>query len=1040
MKKDPCNFLLYDYQFSCDKENSYPAGFNVLKMSPHSDNLAMIQSGHFAISFPGNWHCLHAKDVSDFRLELNLKENLAKEPTFLLYFRGEKKGTKALYLEMNRGGDLDFGILDGIHYEVLQKKALKDIPFGLWTFSVIGNKVRVSANGKSLAVFTVPDNCPRKKGVIALDAAQYSFGAYEFRVESLKLYLPEVKEKKLAAIKVPMMYGPHGIPTPYKFTIERTSCCGCERWNLTLNGGPGKDKDHPEPRCMNAEIMDNPYCRALDAEGNELFRVVIVHGRAGSFSLLRATFGIPDYIFPVSRETIVDMENVAYLAFGYDYYEAEAVNSLAGGPAEILCDRKGKRISFRKIYENGACDAVIESPRDKAIVAMIPKDIPDYEMALEYARVNHYFLEGENVRFRGLAVPCEATDCDFVLENAYREPIKSFHKKAGIFFSLGKLAPGVYHLSAVMKRNGLVLGEVRNAFEVIPADEKMSAQQAAGYPDIYPDTFLADYSHHFHPWGTAVVDVSHYIGTGAEYAYTSDHRPLKLLKLYHRQWTSRIQPQNAKQANTEYNLKHADLLRFCNASNNGRYYLHMPYIYENDEWIRAQTKEFAGKELTFDEIYPERWTEWLDFIAPRCREYLRRSHLTRAGVPACNFLTFATYGSIYKGPNYSRLLGMDLRNDKLEEIIDGFAIMEDYPFSSRYPLSRSTWQFTSVSMEGPRIRYIPQIWGLNAETLDARVVYGHPPYGISVTPPKFFYTRFMELLYGTAYFDGEKFRYWDAYGLLESSSWTSAMFTEMLRLYGLYRDLKPVTPLRSPAYVYSRAACDAHEYFYEKNERFVRGGSMVNTAEEFAGYLYEMARKDGQPHGFQVCMENLKKLSADQVSLLILPPLKGVPAAELKQIRRLHNAGVNLLCSEDAASLADLFDVENADVLLERDGKKLLTLKKNKKASAAFFTIAPSMQKRAIDRTGGAGQKAMDAEVNKAAMDVLRLLGDYPVTATGGACLTPFLGSDGHTYAFVEENTWPEHGGAIYTDIYYKGKLIASEQLDRYESKLIRLD
>ena len=106
----------------------------------------------------------------------------------------------------------------------------------------------------------------------------------------------------------------------------------------------------------------------------------------------------------------------------------------------------------------------------------------------------------------------------------------------------------------------------------------------------------------------------------------------------------------------------------------------------------------------------------------------------------------------------------------------------------------------------------------------------------------------------------------------------------------------------------------------------------------------------------------------------------------------------------------------------------------------AFFTIAPSMQKRSIDRTGGAGQKAMDAEVNKAAMDVLRLLGDYPVTATGGACLTPFLGSDGHAYAFVEENSWPEHGGAIYTDIYYKGKLIASEHLDHYESKLIRLD
>ncbi len=349
MKKDPCNFLLYDYQFSCDKENSYPAGFNVLKMSPHSDNLAMIQSGHFAISFPGNWHCLHAKDVTDFRLELTLKENYAKNPTFLIYFRAEKKGTKALYLEMNLNGQLDFGILDGTHYEILQKKTLKDLTFGLWSFSVQGNKVRIGSNGKSLAVFTIPEDCPRKKGVIALDASQYCFGANECRIESLKLYLPETKEKKLATIKVPMMYGPHGIPTPYKFTIERTAACGCERWTLTLNGGPGKDTDQPEPRCMNAEIMENPYCRALDAEGRELFRVVIAHGRAGSFSLLRATYGVPDFIYPVSRDAVVDMTDVKYLAFGYEYYESEAMNSLAGGPAEILCDRKGKRISFGKV-------------------------------------------------------------------------------------------------------------------------------------------------------------------------------------------------------------------------------------------------------------------------------------------------------------------------------------------------------------------------------------------------------------------------------------------------------------------------------------------------------------------------------------------------------------------------------------------------------------------------------------------------------------------------------------------------------------------
>ena len=1042
MKKDLCSVLLYDHQFAQDKENTYPPCFNVLSMSPHSDHLGMVQNGRFAVSFPGNWHCLHPQNVSDFRLEFNMAENLHNTPSFLIYFRAVRKDVAGLYLELDYTGTVFFGILKNTHYEVLQKKKLKDPSFGIWSISVQKDKIRIVCNGKNMASFTIPEKCPYKKGIIALDAAMYCFGAKECHIDNLKLYLPETAEKKLTTIKVPMIYGPHGVATPYTFTVERTAAYGCEKWSVTLNGGPGKDSDHPEPRCMNAEIMDRPYCRALDADGNELFRVVIANGRAGSFSLLRATYGVPDFIYPVSRDAVVDMTDVKYLAFGYEYYESEAMNSLAGGPAEILCDRNGKTISFRKVYENGACDAVLESPRDKAIVKMIPKDIPDYANALEYAKVNHYFLEGEDVRFRGLCVPCEATDGDFVLENAYREPIKKFHKKANTFFSLGKLAPGVYHLHAVMKRNDLVLGEVRNAFEVMPDDESTTAQKIAGYPDIYPDTFLADYSHHFHPWGTAVVDVTHYIGTGAEYAYTSDYRPLKLLKVYHREWTSRIQPGPSKEKNIEVVKKYAKLIRLCIATvaKTGRYYLHMPDLYTNDEWIREMTKKFAGRELTFEEIYPERWTEWLDFIAPYCREQLKESHAVPPTAKAANFLTFATYGSIYKGPNYCRLLGMDLRNDRLHEIMNGFAIMEDYPYSSRYPLSRATWQFTSIAMEDPALRTIPQVWGLNAETLDGRVVYGHPPFGISVTPPKFFYTRFMELLYGTAHFDGKEFRYWAAYGLLHSSTWTSDMFTELLRLYGLYRDLKPLTPLRTPAYVYSRAACDAHEYFYEKNERMVRGGSMVNTAEEFAGYLYEMARKDGQAHGFQTRMEYLKDLKASQVSLLVLPPLKGVPEAELKQIRRLHKAGVNLLCSEDAASLADLFDVDHADVLLERKGKKLLTLKNNGKAKAAFFTIAPSMQKRSIDRTGGAGQKALDPEINRAAMDVLRLLGDYEVTATNGAAVTPFLGTDGHTYAFVAENTWPDHGGAIHTDVYYKGKLVSSEFLDRFESKLIRLD
>ncbi|MBR2364737.1 MAG: hypothetical protein IKA79_06010, partial [Lentisphaeria bacterium] len=612
-------------------------------------------------------------------------------------------------------------------------------------------------------------------------------------------------------------------------------------------------------------------------------------------------------------------------------------------------------------------------------------------------------------------------------------------KKTDYYFFLPDLEPGVYHIRAFLYRNRLLLAEVRHAFEIIPDDPEETAQQRSGLPDFYPDEFLCDHSEHFHPWGDTVRNVSHYTSTGNIYTCAKDKRFLKLLKVYHRKWYSRCQPLFASEEDNAFVRENADAIQSRNLSDSGRYYLHHPPAYENG-FLREQTKLFAGKELSFDEIYPEKWTQWLDFIAPRCREKFKQANTHRPGVKADEYLAFATYGAIYKGANYSRLMGMDLRNGNFGEILTGYAVVEDYPYSSRYPLSRSTWQITAFSMEAPDVRFLPQVWGLNAETADARVVFSHPPYGRSITPAGFFYTRITELLFDTAWFDGQKFRYWTGNGLLHASEWTGEMFDTALDAFALYRKIPPVRPLRTPAYVYSRAACDAHEYFYEKNELFIRGGSMINTAEEFPAYVYEMARKDGQSGGFQTRMENLKGLTAKDVSLLVLPPLKGVPEEELEEIRRLHDAGVNILSSEDPASLADLFDVENAQILLKKDGKKFLTLKKNKNAYAAFFTGAPSMQKRGRDRTGGSGQKALDEEVNQATISLMRLIGDYPLTATNGGSVTAFTAEDGKSYAFIRENAWPSPGHTIRPDVFFNNKLFGSFELAEFESRFIKLD
>ncbi|MBO5760808.1 MAG: hypothetical protein J6S53_04620 [Lentisphaeria bacterium] len=1029
---------IYDVDFSFERENSYPDCFRLCCMSPHPNKLGLVRDGEFCVTFPGSWHILKTEKLSDFHLTFTMGKNLNSSRDFLIYLHCDDKTLTGAYLQI-QANILTFGSLADTRYIPIEKMEDFNSDSFEWEITAQGNRYIVK-NGSKEMLFTAPEDMP-EKGYIAFDSTSY--GANEFRIKTLALDVPGIEYTALKSFSTEMKNGPHGIPLGYTIHIQRKkiSSSTLEKWQLCMAGGPGDVEKLPFmlQRFLNAESMHFPYCRGLDENKKELFRFCIANGIAGNKNVFRCTFGFPQFEFPLTKNITVNTENLAFLAFGYEFYQAETAISCAGKNGEMLCDLTGKVHCFEKVYPDGQWEVCLESHPEKAILSLIPEDIPCYEDALEFARKNHYFLEGEKISFKAFCANKKTTMAKCVLEDAFGNTIKKFRKKAEEYFFLPALAPGVYHLRAALYNHELFLGEVRHAFEVIPDDPEESAQDRSGLPEFFPDEFLSDMSEHFHPWGGAIRNVSHYTSTGNMYTFCSDRRYLKLLKVYHRKWTSRCQPRCAPDEDNAFIRENAVLIQSRNLSDNGRYYLHYPPTYEN-EWIKEKTKLFAGKELSFEEIYPEKWTAWLDFIAPYCREQFKSANTFRKGVKASEYLGAATYGAIYKGANYSRLTGIDLRNGKFEEIITGFAVMEDYPYSSRYPLSRSIWQYTAFCMEAPKVRFLPQVWGLNAETQDGRVVYSHPPYGRSITPPGFFFTRLTELLFDTAWFDGENFHYWDGNGALHSSSWTEEMFQVALEAFALRKKYPPARPLRTPAYVYSRAACDAHEYFYEKNEKFIRGGSMINTAEEFPAYMYEMARKDGQLGGFQTRMESLKGLCASDVSCLVLPPLKGVPDEEIKEIRRLHETGVNILCSEDAASLADLFDVENAQCLLERDGKKFLTLKKNKTAYAAFFTGAPSMQKRGRDRTGGSGQKALDEEVNMAAISLMRLIGDYPLTATDHGSVTAFTAEDGISYAFVRENAWPHKGNTITPEIYYKGKYVKSVLLEEYGSHFFPLD
>ena len=1025
---------LYDYDLTREVEGTYPSGFRLISFSPNPNKLAVVRKDGFALTYPGNHHALHPRDISDFRICFILSPNTGNNPAFIIFFRYDESAENALFIRIS-DGVIHFGMLQGATCNVISevRNNMEETSLS-FTLEVRKNTIRFLRGDSLLGTFTAPP--APSKGSIAFDTM--TSGATECRIAYLSLEIPDAESEKTGRISVPMRHGPNGIPYGYVFTLEREKILGCEKWSIKLEGGPGNPDNWPVPRFMNAEIMKNPYCRGLDAQGNELFKIHLVNGSVGSWNILRATFGHPDFVFPVERTAIVDAERLAQIAFGYEFFCSEAAYSVGGGPSEILCAPDGKRIEFRRVYAPGECEGVIESSPDKAILERIPHDIPDYQDALDFARVNHFFLEHEIPRFKVFCANEAVTHAKITLEDVFKHEISSFSRRAGEFFELPELPPGVYHIHAELFRNDLPLASVRRAFEIIPESPEKSAPLLSGLPEIYPNGFTDDASEHFNPWGDTVCDIAHYSSSGNMYTYRAGSGCSKLLKVYHRIWTSCCDPDKNSEEDNRFIRKNASIVQSrILGGPSGRYYLHSESSYQ-DPWLAAQLREFAGRDLTFNELFPARWREWLDFIAPRVRDRFRSVNTFEGATKSAEYLAAATYGAIYKGPNYSRLMGIDLRNGKYGEILSGYAVVEDYPYAGRYPLSRSTWQFTSFSMEAPDVRWLPEIYGLNAETADPRIVYAHPPYGISRTPDGFFFTRVTELLYGTAWFDGAKFRFWDGFGLLHSSEWTPEMFDALLRAIAFYREARPAKPLRSPAYVYSRAACDRHGYFYERNERFIRGGSMINTAEEFPAYVYEIAKRDGQPGGFQTRMEWLSGLNPDDVSALVLPPLDGVPESELAEVRRLHENGVNLICSENAASLADLFNVDHADVLLEKNGGPFLTLQKNSNGFAAFFQGAPSMLRRGRDCVGGSGQKAMDAEVNRATAKVMRIIGGYPVSASCGS-ITAFETENHRGYAFVREDSWPALGHCIRPEVFFNGRHITDLELKEGESRIVRL-
>jgi hypothetical protein len=223
-------------------------------------------------------------------------------------------------------------------------------------------------------------------------------------------------------------------------------------------------------------------------------------------------------------------------------------------------------------------------------------------------------------------------------------------------------------------------------------------------------------------------------------------------------------------------------------------------------------------------------------------------------------------------------------------------------------------------------------------------------------------------------------------------------------------------------------------------------------------------------NGFTTRPGDLKDLPAENCSVLILPPMSVFSAEEKNEIRRLHKDGVSLLCAEDCSGLEDIFGVKKAEPVqvslinglgdmsgmedttdeplcvscysagkaktvltgFDNDGREtpVLTLRRGRKASAAFYTVPPSAVRRADPRDLVCyGRPSVSSLMNLSAARIMRSL-SAPAAETSRGSVIGFTDTSGKTRVIVSEDANPAPSGPVSPVVVIRGKNIKNTKID----------
>ncbi len=640
-----------------------------------------------------------------------------------------------------------------------------------------------------------------------------------------------------------------------------------------------------------------------------------------------------------------EFDENADFAFGYELFRRLG-NELQEGRREYVYRNGNLIYSGTPLYEDYII--TVQSPANKKIATLIPKNIDKYENALFHAQSNHYFMHDEPVTFKvttHIRKDCELTKLNITLLDAFFDEIQSveysstptekFYEYGFTTFehniNLGEMTQEVYHIKAEILLGDVVVCKHISAFEVID-NSKLSPRQSSKIPFIYsgeaappniefncPDPWMIKPDH----------NEAHYIDCLLTVPEVAENRNgWDIMKLYKKTmftWiNNRTIPHKKTYRDYPNCLKNSDYARIqpLEAVELVSYITNpsiftKPTVLEIYQDFKNEHKDYVLPDISengristedFTEFYKTHGSEWIEYLCNKNTDNLIAEYQKlKKEYPDLKFSHYGPY-AMY-GTKHSGILSSKLRlilPERAHEMMDGFWYFEDYPFITGQASHYSGWNMMGLLMYMPKANIVVELFGsFDPVCPDGFVSNAFPPMGGVFAESYRTVTQVYEHMYAAIYKDGN-FHYYNNPGFQFLQSYNteaSLRFEEFLKGWGTYLKNKPAKPMKSAVFV-TEYTTDDDRFNFEFSSRDAN-----NISQAGMSYLYEIMAEAGLPKGYCTNFEGVLSLDETQTDVCVLPSLKYASKAVKDKIRALSKSGVSLIATSDISDLNDLFGV-----------------------------------------------------------------------------------------------------------------------------------